>query len=42
MEEITFNEGLELARQYGLEYEYLACIAYGDIPYEALKEWDII
>lgn len=42
MKEITFNEGLEIARQYSMEYEYLACIADGFTPYEALEDWDLI
>jgi hypothetical protein len=42
MEEITFKEGLEIARQYGMEAEYLACIADDFTPYEALEDWDLI
>ena len=42
MKEITFNEGLDIARQYGMEAEYFACIADDFTPYEALKDWDLI
>lgn len=42
MKEITFNEGLEIARQYGMESEYLACIADDFTPYEALEDWDLL
>ena len=38
---ITYEEGLEMAKNAGLENEYMACIADGFTPYEALAEWDI-
>lgn len=42
MKEITFEEGLEIARQEGMDWEYLKNIKEGDTPYEALRDWDII
>ena len=38
----TYQEGLELARRWGLESEYMACIADGMSPTEALEEWDLL
>ena len=41
-EMFTYQEGLELARRWGLESEYMACIADGMSPTEALEEWDLL
>lgn len=38
----TYQEGLELARRWGLESEYKACINAGMNPTEALEEWDLL
>ena len=38
----TYQEGLDLARRWGLESEYMACIADGMSPTEALEEWDLL
>lgn len=42
MNYITFEEGLALAAEWNLEYEYINCIMAGDTPEDALREWDII
>jgi hypothetical protein len=42
MNYITFEEGLKLASEWSLEYEYINSVASGDTPEEALREWDII
>lgn len=42
MNHITFEEGLALAAEWNLEYEYITSIIAGDTPEEALREWDII
>jgi len=42
MDYITFEEGLKLASEWSLEYEYINSVASGDTPEEALREWDII
>lgn len=43
MEEIfTYQEGLELARRWSLENKYMACIADGMSPTEALEELDLL
>lgn len=39
---ITYKEGLEIAKNAGLEDEYNACIADDFTPYEALTECDIL
>lgn len=39
---MTYQEGLELAKQYYLKNEYNACIADDMSVEEALQEWDII
>ena len=42
MNYITFEEGLKLASEWSLEYEYINSVTSGDTPEEALREWDII
>jgi hypothetical protein len=43
MEEIfTYQEGLDLAKRWGLENKYMACIADGMSPTEALEELDLL
>jgi hypothetical protein len=42
MDYITFEEGLKLASEWSLEYEYINSVAAGYTPEEALREWDII
>lgn len=42
MKEITFEEGLRIASEVKMEFEYLMNIEAGDTPYEALVDWDII
>jgi len=39
--EVTYEQGLKRAKEYGLEAEYMACIADGMTPQEACFEWDI-
>ena len=39
---MTYQEGLELAKQYHLEDEYNACIVDDMLIKEALKELNII
>ena len=39
---ITYQEGLEIAKQHGLENEYNALIVDGFTPYEALEDWDML
>ena len=39
---ITYEEGLEIAKQHRLEGEYMALIADGFTPYEALEDWDML
>jgi hypothetical protein len=41
-EMFTYLEGLTLAKRWGLESEYKACIAEGMNPTEALEEWDLL
>ena len=41
-EVFTYQEGFELAKRWGLESEYMACIADGLSPTEALAEWDLL
>lgn len=41
-EMFTYQEGLELAKHWGLESEYKACINKGMSPTEALEEWDLL
>ena len=41
-EMFTYQEGLDLAKRWGLESEYMACIADGMSPTEALEEWDLL
>lgn len=38
----TYQEGLELAKRWGLESEYEECINSGMSPTEALEEWDLL
>lgn len=38
----TYQEGLELAQRWGLEFEYRMCINDGMSPTEALEEWDLL
>lgn len=38
----TYQEGFDLAKRWGLESEYMACIADGLSPTEALAEWDLL
>jgi hypothetical protein len=42
MNYITFEEGLALAAEWSLEYEYINSVMSGDTPEEALRDWDII
>jgi hypothetical protein len=42
MKEITFEEGLRIASEVKMDFEYLMNIEAGDTPYEALRDWDII
>jgi hypothetical protein len=39
---MSYQEGLARAKEYGLESEYMACIADGLTPEEALEEWDLL
>ena len=39
---MSYKEGYERAKIYGLEAEYMACIADGLTPEEALEEWDLL
>lgn len=41
-EVFTYQEGFELAKRWGLESEYMACIVDGLSPTEALAEWDLL
>ena len=36
------KEALNIAAQYGLQYEVLKQLNQGDTPTEALKEWDLL
>ena len=38
---MSYQEGYNKAKEYGLESEYMACIADGLTPEEALREWDL-
>ena len=38
----TYQEGLNLAKRWGLEKEYKDYIAEGMSPTEALEEWDLL
>lgn len=40
--EYTFEEGLAIAAEWNMEYEYILCINAGDTPRQALEEWDLI
>lgn len=42
MSAITYEEGLAIARKHGLKSEYMALIADGFTPYEALEDWDML
>ena len=42
MSAITYDEGLAIARKCNLESEYMALIADGFTPYEALEDWDML
>lgn len=42
MNYITFEEGLALAAEWNLEYEYINSVMSGYTPEEALRDWDII
>ena len=39
---MSYKEGYERAKVFGLEAEYMACIADGLTPEEALEEWDLL
>ena len=39
---MSYKEGYERAKIYGLESEYMACIADGLTPEEALEEWGLL
>lgn len=39
--EVTYEQGLKRAKEYGLEEEYIDCINSGMSPQEACFEWDI-
>lgn len=38
---VTYEQGLERAKEFGLEYEYQSRIDAGMTPQEACFEWDI-
>lgn len=40
--EITYKEGLAIAKKYNMEVEYNMSIEAGDTPLQALMEWDLI
>ena len=42
MSAITYEEGLAIAREINMESEYIALIADGFTPYEALEDWDML
>lgn len=42
VENLTANEAIDYARNYGLEYEIEQEIEGGLTPFQALKEWDIL
>lgn len=42
MSAITYEEGLAIARNHDMEDEYMALIANGFTPYEALEDWDML
>lgn len=42
MSAITYEEGLAIARENNMESEYMALIADGFTPYEALEDWDML
>ena len=39
---MSYQEGYNKAKECGLESEYMACIADGLSPEEALREWDLL
>ena len=39
---MSYQEGYNIAKKYGFESEYMACIADGLTPEEALREWDLL
>lgn len=38
---ISYEEGLTIAKKYGMEEEYNIGIESGDTPLQALMEWDL-
>lgn len=40
--EITYKEGLAIAKKYSMEVEYNMSIDAGDTPFQALMGWDLI
>ena len=42
MSAITYEEGLAIARENNMESEYMALIADGFTPIEALEDWDML
>ena len=42
MSAITYEEGLAIARENNMESKYMALIADGFTPYEALLDWDML
>ena len=38
---MTREKAIDIAKEYGLEYEVTYCMDHGDTPEEALQEWDI-
>lgn len=41
-EMFTYQEGLDIAKRWGLESEYMACIADDMSPTEALDELELL
>lgn len=39
---LTYEEGLAIAEQYGMEVEYNHNIDDGFSPFEALNDWDLL
>ena len=39
---LTYEEGLEIAKKFAMDFEYQSEIDSGCTPEEALEEWDIL
>lgn len=39
---LTYDEGLAIAENYGMEEEYNHNIDNGFTPFEALNDWDLL